>query len=960
MNPELLRNLWLEFSIRRLIAMPLVLALVFIAPLMEKPAPAPQNLIDIIPPIGDEADEFAPQVQDNAALPGQNGFPVRHVAFSAAMIFLLFLWGTRLSAETLFAEVNGRTWDAQRSSAIGPWAMTIGKLFGSTAYVWYGALFCLLFWAVRPVSDASTVLTLIFGGLFAQALALYASLLLLRMTPERSRFRISLVQIGVLAFFAFIVIVFAQRQTQVAWYVLNIRASWFGVASLALAFVWTVIGANQLMRAELQIETGPAAWIGFLVTVAVYVAGFAGDPEIILSARSTAPAMASIIRGLLLAGVVLAILAPISALLAPPRLLTLRRWIAARPFARQGRILTPSWIWPLSLAILLTAAAGILGAFDPGAGMAVFGGMLDGPILTMSVALIAFAIRDIGIIHALTLNPNARRGVTAAMVVMAVSYVVLPQVAGALRASDLAPLFVPGALAPPAFAVGAPIAEAVIAWLFAARAFQRFFRMPAATLLAASLIATMIFASPASAAFGVDEPCPRNSGHEMLLEAGVIFEGALISKGPPAGCGSMPAMCNQEIATFRVDRVLKGDIAPGDTVEAQRVSTAGPVAAGRQLFARAPTALPPLPIPQSGLFALAGGQTIAAGLMADWRSHLIDECLLTLPPDLAKLAEAYAARTAAMKAAVDEAPNDADRTVALADHLLRYRDTASAGRLLRTAIVRFPTRAAIHAQLLYLLGPVAPDRNHAMWRTIRRQLPDAIVHALETPTVPEPESAWIRRRAVMAGGRAPDAGTGHFDDFSSFAFSVRLGGQSLRGAKFVDSEITLSYLRAADLSGADLRWSEFDNDDLSFANLTDADLSDWNPATRGNGLLRHRLDEHPIPQPGVFLIMSISWMGGGLKLLGATLDRAHLDRATLINADLRQASFKSASLKEADLRGSDLRGADFTGADLTGVQLAGARSDCRTQWPQGFAPKLKPDPIATTAFCSGSRIADGR
>jgi hypothetical protein len=36
-NPELLRNLWLEFSIRRLIVMPAILGLIFAAPLIREP-----------------------------------------------------------------------------------------------------------------------------------------------------------------------------------------------------------------------------------------------------------------------------------------------------------------------------------------------------------------------------------------------------------------------------------------------------------------------------------------------------------------------------------------------------------------------------------------------------------------------------------------------------------------------------------------------------------------------------------------------------------------------------------------------------------------------------------------------------------------------------------------------------------------------------------------------------------
>ena len=105
MNPELRRNLWLEVSMHRLIAMPAVLGMGFL----------------VVASIND--------------LPWQ-----QRVSWAALTVYfvLTLYWGTRLAADAISDEVRGKTWDLQRMSALGPWYMTWGKLFGATVFAWYG------------------------------------------------------------------------------------------------------------------------------------------------------------------------------------------------------------------------------------------------------------------------------------------------------------------------------------------------------------------------------------------------------------------------------------------------------------------------------------------------------------------------------------------------------------------------------------------------------------------------------------------------------------------------------------------------------------------------------------------------------------------------------------------------------------------------------------------------------
>jgi len=111
MNPELRRNLWLELSTHRLVAMPAVLFLVFVLF-------ASRN-------VGDWAE----------------------IVFTTAVglfIVIVPLWGTYKAAESVTDEVRDRTWDWQRLSALDPWRMTWGKLAGATAFTWYGAAICMV------------------------------------------------------------------------------------------------------------------------------------------------------------------------------------------------------------------------------------------------------------------------------------------------------------------------------------------------------------------------------------------------------------------------------------------------------------------------------------------------------------------------------------------------------------------------------------------------------------------------------------------------------------------------------------------------------------------------------------------------------------------------------------------------------------------------------------------------
>jgi len=50
-------------------------------------------------------------------------------------VFIVLFWGARQAAESIADELRNHTWDIQKTSAISPWTLTWGKLFGSTLFI---------------------------------------------------------------------------------------------------------------------------------------------------------------------------------------------------------------------------------------------------------------------------------------------------------------------------------------------------------------------------------------------------------------------------------------------------------------------------------------------------------------------------------------------------------------------------------------------------------------------------------------------------------------------------------------------------------------------------------------------------------------------------------------------------------------------------------------------------------
>jgi hypothetical protein len=432
-NPEFRRNLWVEFSLRRLVAMPAFLGLLFLG------GHVVSGRIGV----------------DQAALGG--------------LVALLIIWGTRQAAGAVLDEVRAGTWDAQRMSAVGPFAMTWGKLLGATAYTWYGAAWCVAAMLWADLTPPGELLNMLLTALTAQTGALFLGLLLSRGvgrgTPRAG--------VGMAQGLAIILALWLGTQD---WYWSSGSVLWFGrvldarafmLASQALALLWLLAGAQALIRSELRYPPEPWTWLAFLAFAATYCAGFGDALSISVWALldlglplSTPP--------LLMALGCTAWLTLLAVVAGPHDSVTLRRWLAA-PSAARGR----------PLGLLMEAPAWALGLL-PTLGLAVavtvsWGGAGAPPWMWGLVwSTVLLLVRDLGLVLALTLDAGPRRGPLGAVLLLVALHALIPAVLGEAFPSLVSALLpVVRGTGESAAALLAVLAQALAAWLLVAWRWRR-------------------------------------------------------------------------------------------------------------------------------------------------------------------------------------------------------------------------------------------------------------------------------------------------------------------------------------------------------------------------------------------------------------------------------------------------------------------------------------------------------
>jgi hypothetical protein len=444
-NPEFERNLWLEAAPRRLGGVAVVLALIYGAAI--------------------------------ALAKGDAAAMAQGVGIVGALVFVAsgLLWGAWAAGGSVLDEIRGRTWDFQRLSALTPWAMTWGKLFGAGSLAWIAAATGLIAAGAGlsvikgPVLAAEIVVGLIGLAVFLQACAMGAALIGVRKARAEGRVATGgAVILGVLGGILLLSLfskglplgsltvsggasLGLSDDRPVFWFGLIFPSVAFTAASLCAFAAWALVGAWRLMRLELQMHNSPYVWVAFLLFAGLWRAGLA-------------PALGGVSAEAITAGLVFVAAAYVCAFVEPADAVKVRRfWAALRGGAlMKAADLAPAAVFAVKLAVLAVIAYAVLPAPSSLSSAAL-------PAPMAAIAALAFMARDLGVIILFRFGPRPGRGDLTAVIALALLYwigALIGRLSGGEIGQALFSPFVPDQALVSAFS-GA--AQAALAWILAAR-----------------------------------------------------------------------------------------------------------------------------------------------------------------------------------------------------------------------------------------------------------------------------------------------------------------------------------------------------------------------------------------------------------------------------------------------------------------------------------------------------------
>jgi hypothetical protein len=440
-NPEFERNLWLEASPRRV-------AWAAVA-------------VGVIYGLAALGSSRAPELMRAALATAGVG-----VAAACGVI-----WGARAAGGSVLNEIGDRTWDFQRLSALDPWAMTWGKLLGATSLAWLCTLSGLVVAGLALAGDArpdalTTPLFIAASALLVQAICMSAALIGVRKARAEGRAaRSAGVAAGLLIGVVLLIGVGTSEGFQhgaglgdlsrifsasgvTAWWELRVPAATFRLLAATTFAAWAMIGAWRLMRLELQMRNLPLAWPAFLVFLAMFTGGLVYPGEGLAGAQLTG-------------ALTCALCAYAAAFAEPADRVRLRLFAAsaAKSDWRRAFRMTPAAVFPVLLAVAL-----VIKAFFT-AGLA--GQAEIKPQLWQAAGLMAFMVRDLGVIAFHRFGPRPQRGDFGAVLTLALLYLAGAMLGG-IGGPEGAALFTPVS-GPAGFSLVGGAVQAVIAWWLAVR-----------------------------------------------------------------------------------------------------------------------------------------------------------------------------------------------------------------------------------------------------------------------------------------------------------------------------------------------------------------------------------------------------------------------------------------------------------------------------------------------------------
>lgn len=224
-----------------------------------------------------------------------SGWNIEFFSIAAASIFfaIVLLWGCRAAGGAVGEEVTACTWDIPRSSRQTTAQICYGFFLGATAYPWYCALLLfLLCVSALGLNIPYTVVYVVMSALLGQSVAFLFSLALLppnkprwvNMANSNNFFSTGMgIMVGFIAFSELPLTVdwrkaeetFLQHTSY--WYDYGLDAYSFALSSICFLTFWAFCGSYRVVKRELMFRVMPVAWVIFMATLMVWIAGFTQD-----------------------------------------------------------------------------------------------------------------------------------------------------------------------------------------------------------------------------------------------------------------------------------------------------------------------------------------------------------------------------------------------------------------------------------------------------------------------------------------------------------------------------------------------------------------------------------------------------------------------------------------------------------------------------------------------------------
>lgn len=408
LNPEFRRHLWTEFTLHRIIAMPLILAIFLLS-----------NL---------------------------SSHPIEMAATALIAYSLLLLWGVRNTSKAFSKEVHNNTWDLLKISNISPWQLVWGKLLGSSIFQWYGAVLTLAAFTVAVIAEIimggkiplTTILlsylNLIIASIVFLGIGLLnSSLIFWKETKTHSRTGqiISLLILGVFGFASLSIVVnlgydsFDFTLQRISWYGVELSYNITALMVLSFSCFWILIANYRMVQRELQFRLTPVMWSLFLVSTVCFALGFYSQYD----AHTLIFASSMIILTIVY---IIALLEP----KIPSNYLKLYQMIQQKQWKNALHV-TPLWMVTLAISVLVAALHLPISLLQNDSLDSLLH-LLEvyptqhqaGKYSIMLICFFLLAIRDVGIILFFSLSNRRKNTASTAILYLTLLNIFFPLIVG--------------------------------------------------------------------------------------------------------------------------------------------------------------------------------------------------------------------------------------------------------------------------------------------------------------------------------------------------------------------------------------------------------------------------------------------------------------------------------------------------------------------------------------------------